>query len=245
MAQRTIKLTIEYDGTDYVGWQLQENGRSVQEVLERGLAQILRENIRIVGAGRTDAGVHARGQVASFRMESSLHCHQLLRSLNGVLPEDVVVVGAEEVAADFNARYSARSRRYQYIIRRRPTALDRKFCWELGYKLDVDLLSRCAGIIAGAQDFESFCKSEARVDHYRCTVFDALWSSPDSATLVFDISADRFLHGMVRALVGTMVEIGRGYRSIDELPAILNAKDRRRAGMAAPARGLFLFEVKY
>lgn len=245
MASRTIKLTLEYDGSDFVGWQVQENGRSVQDVIERALAQILRERIRIVGAGRTDSGVHARGQVASFETESSLNCDQVVRGLNGVLPNDVVVLGVEEAAPRFHARYDALSRRYQYVIKRGATALSRKYCWVVKYNLDIALLKQCETELLGNHDFESFCRSNSTVAHHNCTILNASWSYADSSTLVFDVTADRFLHGMVRALVGTMVEVGRGYRQLEEFRQILEAKDRRKAGVAAPAQGLFLVEVNY
>jgi len=245
MAKRTIKLLLEYDGTDFVGWQYQENGRSVQNVIETGLSQILREEIRIVGAGRTDSGVHAKGQVASFQTESSLNCHGIARGLNGVLPGDVVALSAEEVSDGFNARYDARSRRYEYVIRNRPTALSRKFCWTPGYKLDISLMEQCTKELMGLHDFASFCKSESEVSHHNCTIYSAAWTCPDDSTIVFDITADRFLHGMVRTLVGTMVDIGRGYRAANDLKIILETKDRRAAGMAAPPQGLFLSAVNY
>ena len=241
---RTIKLTLEYDGTDFVGWQHQENGRSIQETVETGLAQILQTKIRIVGAGRTDSGVHARGQVASFRTESSVHCDALLRSLNGVLPNDVVILNAEEAPEDFNARYSAKTRHYQYVISTKPTALGRRFEWSMGYKLDVELMNRVTEGITGERDFTSFCKAESEVEHHRCRIVDAHWMKGNS-TILFDITADRFLHGMVRALVGTMVEIGRGYRPEDQFAEILNGRNRRLAGMAAPPHGLFLMDVTY
>lgn len=241
---RTIKLTLEYDGTNFVGWQHQENGRSIQETVETGLAQVLRAKIHIVGAGRTDSGVHARGQIASFRTESSVHCNALMRSLNGVLPDDVAILDVQEAPEDFNARYSAKARHYQYVISTRPTALSRRFAWTVGYSLDVQLMNRVAQSITGEHDFTSFCKAESEVEHHRCRIVDAHWTKKDS-TILFDITADRFLHGMVKALVGTMVEIGRGYRQGDQFGKILNGNDRRLAGMAAPSRGLFLMDVTY
>jgi len=241
---RTIKLILEYDGTDFVGWQHQENGRSIQETVETGLAQVLQTKIRVVGAGRTDSGVHARGQVASFKTESSVHCDALLRSLNGVLPNDVVILQAEDALEDFNARYGAKARHYRYVISTKPTALRRRFSWSLGYKLDVELMNGVARSITGELDFTSFCKADSEVEHHRCRIVEAYWMKKDSM-LLFDITADRFLHGMVRALVGTMVEIGRGYRPVDQFVEILNGKDRRLAGMAAPPLGLFLMDVTY
>ena len=245
MARRTIKLTLEYDGSDFVGWQFQENGRSVQEEVEKGISQILQERVRITGAGRTDSGVHAKGQVASFATESSLHCASIARGLNGVLPPDVAVLAAEDAPDGFNARFDARSRRYEYIIKLKPAAIWRNFSWHVSYKLNQEIMAACLQTISGMHDFESFCKSEADVKHFGCNVFRAAWLTPDESTLVFDITADRFLHGMVRALVGTMVEIGRGYRPLGDLERVLAAKDRREAGMAAPPQGLFLTHVEY
>jgi len=198
---RNVKLELEYDGTDFVGWQYQENGRSVQGVLEKSLSQILREEVRVVGAGRTDAGVHARGQVANFHTNKAIDESTLLKSLNGVLPQDIVVVNAEPVDEKFHARYSAKMRQYKYYISRRPTALLRHYSWLLGYKLDVDLMAKCSRQVVGELDFSSFCRSEADVEHHRCIVFSASWTARDSI-LEFEISANRFLHGMVRTLVG-------------------------------------------
>ncbi len=245
MSHHTVKLTLEYDGTDFVGWQFQKNGRSVQEVVEKGLSEILQEGIRIVGAGRTDSGVHAKGQVASFRTESSLNCGLITRGLNGVLPKDVVALDAREVSENFNARYDARSRRYEYVIKNSPTAIARRFSWIVGYKLDIGPMEKCLEGIKGLHDFTSFCKSDSEVEHHNCMIHDASWRKEDPSAIVLDITADRFLHGMVRALVGTIVEIGRGYRMLDDFKQIMDAKDRRRAGMAAPPQGLFLVNVNY
>lgn len=241
---RNIKLTLEYDGTNFVGWQMQPNGRSVQEELEKGLQQILQEDCKTNAAGRTDAGVHARGQVANFLTASNISITRFAKSLNGVLPEDVAVIGVEEVDEKFHSRYSAKARRYRYNIARKPTALMRYYCWQVGYPLNLSLMSQCVELIRGEHDFQSFCKVEADVDHHRCVVHAAEWKERDSA-LEFDVTANRFLHGMVRALVGTMVDVGRGYTSMEEFRKILDARNRRIAGMAAPAKGLFLEEVLY
>lgn len=241
---RNIKLTLEYDGSDFVGWQVQPNGRSVQEELEKALRQILQADCTTHAAGRTDSGVHARGQVANFLTPASVPVLQLQKSLNGVLPGDVKVLQAEEVDEQFHARYSATARQYQYHIIRRPSAVLRKYSWEVGYLLDVPLLQRSAEGIIGEHDFESYCKAESEIEHHRCIVRTAEWKESDSS-LLFEITANRFLHGMVRALVGTMIDVGRGYTSLEQFHAILDKKDRRAAGMAAPARGLFLEKVFY
>lgn len=241
---RTLKLTIEYDGTNFVGWQTQANGRSVQEEITSVLTQVLQEPVTLVGAGRTDSGVHARGQVAGFRTVSAIGAGSLLSALNGVLPDDVYVTSVEEAPENFHARYDARERRYRYFVSLTPTAIGRQYHWYVKYDLQVPLMQNIASGILGEHDFETFCKSDAEVKNHRCTVLASSWVQTGS-TLVYEIRANRFLHGMVRSLVGTMVDVGRGYTPADAFEAILASHDRRRAGMAAPPHGLFLEEVVY
>lgn len=241
---RNVKLTVEYDGTDFVGWQYQANGRSVQGVLERAFKELLQEDIHVSGAGRTDAGVHARGQVANAIMHSGMDLVTLKRGINALLPEDVVVHSVEEIDEKFHARYSARQRMYTYQITTIPIALGRKFSWFVGYDLNLTWMEQCAAMTKGVHDFQAFCKVDSRVEHYRCDVSRASWKK-DGSTLQFEIAANRFLYGMVRALVGTMIEVGRGYRPVEDFERILASKDRRKAGMAAPAKGLSLDQVTY
>lgn len=239
-----IKMTFEYDGTDFVGWQIQDNGRSVQGIVEQALSELLQEHIRIVGAGRTDAGVHARGQVAHFESETSIEVQAILRGLNALLPEDVSARKAELVPEEFHARYSARARTYRYTISQERMSLGRRYMWFVGHPLNEGLMNACSKKIAGEHDFQAFCKVASDVKHYRCTVASADWTRSGS-TLIFAITANRFLYGMVRALVGTMVEIGRGYRPLEDFLRILESGDRKQAGMAAPAHALVLEEVLY
>jgi tRNA pseudouridine38-40 synthase len=241
---RNFKLLIEYDGTHYGGWQRQENARTIQGEIERVLAIILQEQVSITGAGRTDSGVHARGQVANFTSECSLNPFEMKGGLNGLLPEDIVVHDIEEAALDFHARYSARERHYTYLITRTPTALLRYCAWHVKYDLHVDLMNEAAGSILGIHDFESFCKANSDVEHFRCNVLHASWKE-EGSLLTFSIGADRFLHGMVRALVGTMVDVGRNYITLQDFQNIFQKKDRSEAGMAAPAKGLVLERVVY
>lgn len=239
-----IKLTLEYDGTDFAGWQLQANGRSVQGELEKALRQILQQDIRAHGAGRTDSGVHARAQVANFYVNEKVDRGLLQKSLNAVLPDDVVVYALEEVPDSFHARFSARSRSYEYIIEQRPTAIGRKYCWLNTYALETKLLKQCAAQAMGTHSFRSFCKTGNETEDFDCRVSGAEWRTEESR-FKFSITADRFLYGMVRALVGTMVEVARGYRASEEFGKILAAEDRSKAGMSAPAQGLFLTRVTY
>jgi pseudouridylate synthase I len=242
---RNIKLVLEYDGTDFVGWQRQANGRSVQEELEIVLRTLTDEYVTVTGAGRTDAGVHARGQTANFKIESSISVNDLYRALNSLLPDEIVVHYAEEVDEKFSARYSARERFYRYFISRSATAIGRKFCWQLFYPLNVDLMNQASSLVRQTNDFQSFCKVNSGVDNYLCSVVEAEWHEPTPGELIFSIRSNRFLHGMVRALVGTLVDVGREYITLEEFKEIIEAKDRRKAGMAAPPQGLFLEEVIY
>lgn len=241
-----IKLLLEYDGTNFVGWQRQQRGRSVQGELESVLSQILQQQINVIGAGRTDAGVHARGQVANFRSDSRLGVHDIHGGLGGLLPADIVIHAVEEVPLDFHARYSAKERFYSYSITLEPSALLRNYSWYVKYRLDEQRIQKTAKILLGQHDFESFCKANSEVDHYRCIVSHSCWVIPQSGTTMrYEIRANRFLHGMVRALVGTMVDVGRGYTTPDEFLNILDKKDRKEAGMTAPAHGLVLESVVY
>jgi tRNA pseudouridine38-40 synthase len=238
-----IKLLIEYDGTHFVGWQIQPNGRSVQEEIARVLSRVLQEPVNLIGAGRTDAGVHARGQVANFRTVSALRPESLLDALRGLLPHDITVHRADEVPFSFHARYDADYRIYRYFISREAHAIGRLYSWQVRYPLDIAMMDGVARQLIGEHDFEAFCKAAAS-RHYRCRVLESMWQDQGDR-LVYEIKANRFLHGMVRGLVGSMVDVGRGYTSPEELHTIFVSRERSRSGMAAPAHGLFLEEVHY
>jgi tRNA pseudouridine38-40 synthase len=241
---RNIKLTLEYDGTKFVGWQTQANGRSVQEEITKVLQQVLQEKVALNGAGRTDSGVHARGQVANFLTTSLLDLSSIKNALNGMLPDEVCIHAAEEVHESFHARFDARSRTYRYCISLNPVAIGRQYCWFVKYSLNVSAMQDVADSIVGDHDFESLCNYAAEVNHCRCKVEKSEWTARPGG-LVYEVKANRFLHGMVRALVGTMVDIGRGHTPAADFPNILAARDRTKAGMAAPAQGLCLEEVIY
>ncbi|MFA6468376.1 MAG: tRNA pseudouridine(38-40) synthase TruA [Bacteroidota bacterium] len=242
--KRNIKLTIEYDGTEFAGWQRQPNGRTVQEEIEKTLATITQKSTPIVGAGRTDSGVHARGQVANFYSESLLTVSDFHRALNGLLPEDIVIHSVEEAEENFSARYSATGREYQYFISQQPSAIERKFRWQLRYQFDIEKMNRAAQSILGVRDFSAFCKTDSETEHYFCDVRYSCWRK-ENGSLIYFVTANRFLHGMVRALVGTMVDVGRGFTPEESFQSILQSKDRSNAGQSAPARGLFLERVTY
>jgi tRNA pseudouridine38-40 synthase len=240
--QRNIRVVIEYDGSEYCGWQRQEGDPTIQEAVETALRELFREEIPLIGAGRTDAGVHARGQVANFHVRSTLGCGQIARGLNALLDDDIVVLECEEVPGAFHSRFDAVARRYTYTIATLPTALERGRVWYLRYALDPGLMRDAAGSLTGRHDYSSYCRSGSDVRHHVCDVREAVWTAT-RGRLRFSITADRFLYGMVRSLVGTMVDVGRGFISVPEFRAILDGRDRSLAGPSAPATGLVLEEV--
>ena len=237
-------LLIEYDGTAYSGWQIQKEQKTIQGEIEKALEIILKTKTGILGAGRTDTGVHAKGQVAHFDSESKLNLEEIKRSLNGLLPVDIRIINCNQEAKDFHARYSAKERKYSYYISNRPTSIFRLYCWQLNSNIDLVQMENAANKIKGKHNFKSFCRNISEVSHHFCTINSISWLKKQSI-FKFEISADRFLHGMVRALVGTFVDIGMGKITNDDFLRILDAKDRTRASQAAPAKGLFLENILY
>jgi tRNA pseudouridine38-40 synthase len=242
--ERNIKLEIEYDGTDFHGWQIQPNLRTVQGEIQEKLETILGHNVNLIGAGRTDVGVHAWGQVANFKTTSELDKKSIINGLNGLLPDDIVIKKAQDVNLNFNSRYDAKSRLYKYRIHLGRTAILRNYVWKVSYSLNLENIFEATERIEGEHDFSSFCVAESTKDNNVCNVFSANWEKSGDE-LIFKIEADRFLHTMVRSLVGTLVEVGRGYFSVSDFVNIMEAKDRKKAGPTAPACGLYLAEVKY
>ncbi len=240
------KILLEYDGTDYSGWQIQKQDRSIQAEVERALSIALRQDISVVASGRTDAGVHARGQVAHFDASSMVDTETLTASLNGLLPDDIAAASVERTHDAFHARYDATARRYRYFVTTGYIALDRRLRTRVNSGTDFDLMNRAAEDLMGQQDFSSFCRTQSETENRVCSITRAQWVPEDRpGFFFFEVEADRFLHGMVRAMVGTLLEIGRGLRDAADLPTTIGARDRRAAGPAAPARGLVLEEVTY
>ncbi|MCU0605417.1 MAG: tRNA pseudouridine(38-40) synthase TruA [Desulfobacterales bacterium] len=242
-----FKLTIEYDGTAYSGWQRQAEEPTVQAEIERALGRMTQSNITLTGAGRTDAGVHALGQVANFLSETRLTPEELLKGLNSLLPPDIAIRDCCRVPEDFHARFAARSKRYQYRILNRAAraAVGRDYAWFIHRELDIRAMERAAGHLIGRQDFKAFESAGSPRAHTERHVMHASWMEGKDRRLTFRIEADGFLRGMVRNIVGTLVAVGLGKLQPQEMRAILASRDRRRAGATAPARGLFLVEVHY
>jgi tRNA pseudouridine38-40 synthase len=246
-AMRNFKMVVEYDGTDYCGWQRQENGLSIQQVLEETIRLITQEKVTVIGSGRTDAGVHALNQVASFKSTTRLPAEILYRGVNGLLPQDIVVKTLEEVAEEFNAQHDAKGKIYVYKIcnkRLRP-ALGRNYLWFIYHPLDLPLMEQAVQYIIGRHDFSSFCATGSHVKDCTRTVTDININRVEDGILEITIEAQGFLKYMVRNIVGTLVEIGRGRRKPSEMKKIIDSRDRNIAGVTAPARGLYLKEVKY
>lgn len=244
---RNFKMIVEYDGTDYCGWQRQKNGISIQQILEETIRLITCEKVTVIGSGRTDAGVHAINQVASFRSDTRLPAEILYRGLNGLLPQDIVVKTLEEVAVEFHAQHDARGKVYIYKIcnkRLRP-ALGLNYFWFIHHPLDLPLMEKAAQFLIGRHDFSGFCATGSHVKDRTRTVTGININRVGNNMLEITVEAQGFLKYMVRNIVGTLVEIGRGKRPPEEMREIIDSRDRNIAGITAPARGLYLKEVKY
>jgi tRNA pseudouridine38-40 synthase len=243
---KTVKLTIQYDGTDYFGWQMQARHCSVQQVLQEALAIVCNHPVTLHGSGRTDTGVHALGQVAHFRTTSVIDMVQLQKGLNSLLPDDVVVHEAVEAHPDFHARFDATARIYWYFILNQTvtSVFYRRYAWHVRKPLDCDAMRAAAALLVGMHDYSSF---QAREREHACMVREVKRTRLKRVgpLLLFEIQASSFLRHMVRGIVGTLVEIGLGKLSAAEMQVILMARDRSHAGPTAPAHGLFLKEVRY
>ena len=241
-----VKLTVEYDGTNYCGWQVQPNGESIQAVLERAVSTFLGAATRITGSGRTDAGVHALGQVANFFTEKEFAPHRLRRGLNALTPLDITIKEVEIVADSFDARRDARSRVYEYHILNRPTPspfyLNR--AWHVHAPLDVGAMREAIACLIGEHDFSSFRAAGCDAAHPVRKIY-ANSLEARGELLIYAVEATAFLRHMVRNIVGTLVEVGQGLRTPQALKELLEARDRTKTGITAPAHGLYLVEVKY
>ncbi len=242
-----FKLTIEYDGTAYHGWQRQKNDRTVQGEIERALATMTRRPIVLTGSGRTDAGVHALGQTANFHCQTTLSPETFRKGLNAILDEDIVVRGCETVPDAFHARFDAVGKVYRYHILNRPLpdAVGRQYHWHIRALLDMAAMGEAAAALPGTHDFKAFEGTGSPRSHTVRTVSRAEFTTEKAGCPTFWIEADGFLRYMVRNIVGTLVEVGRGKISPEGFGEILRSRDRSRAGATAPARGLFLVRVLY
>lgn len=239
-------IELCYDGTAYHGWQIQPSDISVQEVLTKALSTLLQAETPIVGAGRTDTGVHARFMAAHFEVEQPVDCKQLAYKLNRILPNDIAVYRVCRVKEDAHARFSALSRTYHYYIHQSKSPFDRQYSWRLVERpLDYEKMNQAAKVLFEYRDFTSFSKLHTDVKTNNCKIMQAEWKQLDETHWMFVIQADRFLRNMVRAVVGTLIEVGRGKLTIEGFRKIIEQKDRCSAGMSVPAHALFLQNVEY
>jgi len=242
----TVKITISYDGTGYKGWQVQSNGKTIQGELERAAAGIFGKKVRIHGASRTDSGVHARGQVAHFKTSIKIPSAKMPKAFNSLLPGDIAVLKAEYVDDDFHSRFDAKSKNYRYFIlnSRKRDPLNRTYVRRLPYKLNVPLMKEEIRALLGRHDFKAF---QARDKKERSSIRNImrLTIGKRGSLIVIDIEADGFLYNMVRNIVGTLIDIGRGHLPPGSMKKILANRDRSQAGPTAPASGLFLMKVNY
>ena len=246
--ERTLLLFLEFDGTDFCGWQRQSHGRSVQMVVEGALSELAGHACKAVAAGRTDAGVHALAMPVSVSMPPRWTCSELLRAMNAVLPSEIAVREVRAVVPGTDARRSALERRYRYDIgvdtgSRSPGRL--RTAWPLGRALSRDAMQRAADILAGEHDFRAFAAVGQPKPHYDCTVTEAQWDDSEPGRLRFTVAANRFLHHMVRMLVGTMVDIGLGRRPENDMAALLARSDNSDTSPPAPAAGLSFLSARY
>jgi len=237
-------IELSYKGTFFHGWQIQPNAVSVQETLEKGLSVILRDIISVVGAGRTDTGVHAKYIVAHFETEAVFDPEKLVFKLNSFLPESIAIKQVFEVNPEAHARFHALTRAYEYHIVREKNPFKTEGAYFLKGNLDVEAMNRAAALLLNYTNFKCFSKSKTDVKTYNCTMFYAYWEEKENL-LIFHVSANRFLRNMVRAIVGTLIDIGKGKLAVDDIHKILASENRGEAGYSVPAKGLYLTEVTY
>ena len=238
-------ITLSYDGTAYHGWQIQPNGISVQQCLEQALTTLLREETPVVGAGRTDAGVHAQKMIAHFDTEQVVDCAHLTDKLNRLLPQDIAVQQVQPVTGDAHARFSATSRTYHYHIHTHKSPFLNAYSWQVYGQLDFQRMNEAAQTLMEYRDFTSFSKVNTDTKTNDCTITQAFWEETAPGAWRFTRTANRFLRNMVRAIVGTLIEVGRGKLSIEGFRKVIEDKDRCRAGESVPGKALFLVDVTY
>lgn len=242
-----MKCIVSYDGTSFSGYQVQPGKRTVQSELEKALAVLHKgKEIKVAASGRTDAGVHARGQVIHFDTNLTIPSDRWPKALNSLLPSDVVLLSAEQAADDFHARFSAVKKEYRYVISREmlPDVFTRNFAYHYPYQLDIEAIRLAGSKLLGTHDFTSFCSAKTESEDRVRTIF-SFEASEEGSLLTFRFAGSGFLYNMVRILTGTLLEIGSGAKRPDEIPAIIEAKNRGLAGKTAPAHGLYLWSVEY
>lgn len=237
-------LELSYKGSPFHGWQVQQNAFTVQECLEKALSTYFRTPIVVMGSGRTDTGVHATQQVCHFDLTGEELGENFTKAVNAILPKEIAILGIRKVIPEAHARFNAIKRSYFYRIVFSKNPFLQDLSWQLFQQPDVNAMNEAAKILLEYEDFECFSKVHTEMKHFRCTIYTAYWELKEEQ-LLFHITANRFLRGMVRSIVGTLLEVGMGHRPIDDLHQIIASKDRTQAGKSAPAKGLFLSQIEY
>lgn len=243
---RNIKLTIEYDGTNYAGWQRQKNALSIQQVVEEAIMKLIHESIEVIGSSRTDAGVHARGFVGNFHTTSTIPSDKFRQAINSKLPQDIVIIKSEEIFEEFHARFDSKGKKYSYTILNRydPPAIGRNYVYHYRFKLDVKAMQEASKYFIGTHDFEAFRSLGSSVKTTVRTITDVKVDKIGDI-IIIKVAGDGFLYNMVRIIAGTLLYAGIGKIKAYEISEILAARDRNKAGNVLPARGLCLEEVYY
>ena len=241
---KNYKLTIQYDGRNYSGWQIQKNSESIQQKITDAIEILLKEKVNLIGSGRTDSGVHAFGQVANFRTETEIDIYRFKHSLNSILPYDIVVSSMDEIDLDFHARYDAKKRTYLYLITQTRSPFYKNYSYFYPRKIDLEKLNVLSKLFLGEKEFTSFSKKNDEVENKNCTVYKTFWRQKGEIIL-FSIQASRYLHGMVRTIVGTLLHAQEQNHPEIFIEEIFNSQNREEAFEAVPAKGLFLYKVEY
>ncbi len=239
-----FKLLIQYDGTNYCGWQIQANSATIQQKITETAEIILKEKINLIGSGRTDTGVHALGQVANFKTTMDLDVYKFKHSINAILPKDISILKIEKTKPEFHSRFDAKSRSYIYFISKYKSPFYERFSYFYHNELNCELLNKLSKSLLGKKDFSSFARKNTETKNKICNIYEAYWKST-SDLIIFKIEADRFLHGMVRTIIGTLLNSLKNNYDNNYFKKIIELKDREAAGEAVPAKGLFLYKVKY
>jgi len=240
-----FKLNISYDGTEFSGWQIQPKERTIQKELQNAIQSIFNDkNIVLYGSGRTDAGVHANGQVANFKIDTKMTTLQIKNAINSNISKDIYINQCTIVNENFNARFSALERIYIYQISQKYNPINRRYFWYISYKIDKNKLDKCAEIILGKHDFSFFCKKESKKENNTCIIKKSKWIFKKEL-IYYEITANRFLHHMVRMLIGTMIEVAKNSMSIDVFTKMIDCKNINSRVITSPAHGLYLKRINY
>lgn len=242
--RRRYFIYLSFKGTDFHGWQIQPNGNSVQQELENSLGVLLQEKVAVLGAGRTDAGVHAKLMIAHFETDKNIVIDKFIYNLNNVLCSSISIISLREVKVDFHARFDAINRTYQYSISPEKNPFQFDLTHQYKQQINIELMNSAAKLLLGKKDFSCFSKSKTQTFTNDCQVLKAEWTKEEDL-FVFEIKANRFLRNMVRAVVGTLLEVNEGKRSVESITELIASKNRSNAGVSVPAKGLFLVDIEY